>query len=177
MEHVDVDPVRHLQLEVHEVHLQEIHVLFILFWPVLLRLVHLGLPGSLTCIVNGAALFGPGCYDKTLFYEFLIEVDVEVLKDLLVIDEAQITMLRQVALADAVDGVNWAPLEFINVASNHLRSLLRVGQKQGDLIFVREFAEALKCAMSHFEHPVVRAPSTQLANDAIEVENDQVLVL
>ena len=129
LEKIDVDSVCHLELKVHEVHLQQIHVFFILFGPVLLGLEDLGLACGLTGIVIDTALFRAGCHNETLLNELLVKIDIEVLKYLLVVNETKIAVLRQIILANAVNRIDGTSLELVDVACDHFCSLLGIWQK------------------------------------------------
>ena len=109
--------------------LAQIHVFFILFGPVLLRLEDLGLACGITGIVIDTAFFRAGSHNETLLNELLVKIDIEVLKYLLVVNETKIAVLRQIILADAVNRIDGTSLELVDVACDHFCSLLGIWQK------------------------------------------------
>ena len=124
-----------------------------------------------------ADLLGPWSYDYALVNQLLTQSNVEILIDLAVVDEPQIAMISQIARPDAVDRVDRAPLELIEVAGDDFGAGLDIGDQDRNLVLIAELAERLPGPMAHLKVPIRHILSAQLTDDAIEVEDEQVLVL
>ena len=124
-----------------------------------------------------ADFLGPWSYDYALVNQLLTQANVEILIDLAVVDEPQIAMISQIARPDAVDRVDRAPLELIEVAGDDFGAGLDIGDQDRNLVLIAELAERLPGPMAHLKVPIRHILSAQLTDDAIEVEDEQVLVL
>ena len=124
-----------------------------------------------------ADFLGPWSYDYALVNQLLTQSNVEILIDLAVVDEPQIAMIPQKARPDAVDRVDRAPLELIEVAGDDFGAGLDIGDQDRNLVLIAELAERLPGPMAHLKVPIRHILSAQLTDDAIEVEDEQVLVL
>ena len=127
--------------------------------------------------VIGADFLGARGDHETLVDQFLIESKVKILIYLPVVDEAQIAMLAQEARPDAVDGVDGAALELVEVAGDHFGARFKVGDQNRDLVLLAQLAKGLPGPMSHLEVPIRAIFTAKFANNSIEVEYEQVLVL
>ena len=86
-------------------------------------------------------------------------------------------MLLDVARPHTVDGIDRAALELVEVARDDLRSLLDIWEYDGDLIFAGELSETLPDAVPRLEDAKRTVLAAELADDTIEVEDQEILVL
>lgn len=159
----DFHAAAHLELRIDQVHLNQLQILLVLLRRALIRrpkttvLLLLMLTEGLTRSVlqmEGAYVFSPRRDDHALVDELLVEANVEVLVNLAVVDESQVAMFLQVALPHAVDGIDGAPLELVDVAGDDLGSGLDVGHEHCDLVFARKLSKGLPGSVPHLKVPV-----------------------
>ena len=124
-----------------------------------------------------ADFLGPRSYDYALVDQLLTHADVEIFIDLAVVDEPQIAVISQKARPDAVDRVDGAPLELIEVAGDDFGAGLDIGDQDRNLVLIAELAKRLPGTMAHLKVPIRHILRAQLTDDPIEVEDEQVLVL
>ena len=79
--------------------------------------------------------------------------------------------------ACAVNCVYGAPLEFVDVAGDDFGPALYIGNEDRDLVLVEELAKALEGTVPDFEVPVGGILTAQLPDHAVEVKDEEVLVL
>ena len=96
--------------------------------------------GRLYWIVVRAHLLSSWGDYQALFYQTLVQVHIEILIDLLVIDEAKIAMIGEVVRFNAVNRIDGAPLELVDVAGDDFGTLLSVRDQQSNLVPIGKFA-------------------------------------
>ena len=122
-------------------------------------------------------LFCSRCNHDTLLYQLFFIIHLEVLIDLAIVKEPQVAMLCHELRPDAVDRIDRAPLEFVEVAGYDFCSLHRIRQHQCDLMSVEKFSEALENTMSHPELREGVSAAVNVSEYSVEVDNDEVLIL
>jgi len=89
----------------------------------------------------GANFLCPRRHHNALVNQLLAIANIKILINLTVVDEAQVTMLLHEALSNTINGIDWAPLEFVKVAGDHFCTSLDIWNKDGNLVFAGELAE------------------------------------
>ena len=80
-------------------------------------------------------------------------------------------MISEVVRFNAVDRIDGAPLELVDVAGDDLGTLLRVRDQQRNLVPIWEFAKTIKGAVPHFEIAVARLALAELTHHTVEVKD------
>ena len=124
-----------------------------------------------------ADFFDPRSYNHALVYQLLIKSNIEIIIDLAVVNESQIVMVTHVARPYAVNCINWASLKLVEEAGDDFSAGLYIGDQDRDLVLIAELTKRLPGSMAHFKVPIRGILTTKLANNAIEVKYEQVLIL
>ena len=124
-----------------------------------------------------AYFFRPRCNNHAFINKFFIKSHIKIFIYLPVIHKSQIAMLLHITWAHAVDSIYRTTLKLVEVACDYFRSSLHIRNKYCDLVLVAEFSEALPDTMANFEVPIWTILIAEFSDDAVEVKDEQVLVL